>query len=71
MQVMLEAGVATRRGIMCAHREPAYAGVELRFPLPQSERAQDQCLLLPLYPQMTEDEQVEVVSALKMVCRRE
>jgi dTDP-4-amino-4,6-dideoxygalactose transaminase len=68
MQVMLEAGVATRRGIMCAHREPAYAGVELRFPLPQSERAQDQCLLLPLYPQMTEDEQVEVVSALKMVC---
>ena len=24
MQKMLDAGVATRRGVMCAHREPAY-----------------------------------------------
>lgn len=25
MQAMLDAGVSTRRGVMCAHREPAYA----------------------------------------------
>ena len=24
MQAMLDAGIATRRGIMCAHRESAY-----------------------------------------------
>ena len=24
MQAMLDAGVSTRRGIMCSHREPAY-----------------------------------------------
>ena len=35
MQSMLDQGVATRRGIMCAHREPAYAGAHLRFALPE------------------------------------
>lgn len=70
MQAMLDAGVATRRGIMCAHREPAYADAERRFPLPHSERAQDECILLPLYPLMTEDEQIQVVSALTMACNK-
>jgi dTDP-4-amino-4,6-dideoxygalactose transaminase len=55
MQRMMDDGIATRRGIMCAHREPAYAGAALRHPLPRSEEAQDCCLILPLYPQMTED----------------
>jgi len=66
---MLDRGIATRRGIMCAHREPAYAETELRFALPKSERAQDECILLPLYPQMTDDEQACVVSLLKESCR--
>ena len=57
MQAMLDAGVSTRRGIMCSHREPAYRDVAPRRPLPESERAQDSCILLPLYPQMTPDEQ--------------
>ena len=70
MQAMLDAGIATRRGIMCAHREPAYAGAERRFPLPHSERAQDECILLPLFPLMTEDEQMQVVSALTMACNK-
>ena len=66
MQAMLDAGVATRRGIMCAHREPAYARDAASVALPHSERAQDECILLPLYPQMTEDEQTRVVEALTM-----
>lgn len=70
MQAMLDAGVATRRGIMCAHREPAYAGRAPHPTLPHSERAQDECILLPLYPQMTEDEQARVVEALKSASRR-
>jgi perosamine synthetase len=64
MQAMLDAGVATRRGVMCAHREAAYAAAELRFPLPVSEAAQDQGVILPLYPQMQEAEVDGVVSAL-------
>jgi Predicted pyridoxal phosphate-dependent enzyme apparently involved in regulation of cell wall biogenesis len=65
MQSMLDNGVATRRGIMCIHRERSYADQPLRFPLPKSEEAQDNCILLPLFHQMTEDVQDQVVSALK------
>jgi len=71
MQTMLDAGVATRRGVMCAHREPPYKDLPLRHPLPLSERAQDRCILLPLYPQMTEEEQIRVVEALKQAVASE
>ncbi|MBF9233901.1 DegT/DnrJ/EryC1/StrS family aminotransferase [Microvirga alba] len=64
MQKMLDRGVATRRGIMCVHREPAYADLALRFPLPESERAQNGSILLPLFHQMTDGMQDQVVSAL-------
>ncbi|MDR7465403.1 MAG: DegT/DnrJ/EryC1/StrS family aminotransferase [Armatimonadota bacterium] len=84
MQAMLEAGIATRRGIMCAHREPAYPrgtwscgpraepcgcpeGACAR--LAESERAQDEVVLLPLYHQMTEAEQDAVVEALGRACK--
>lgn len=65
MQHMLDCGIATRRGIMCIHREAAYANLPLRFPLPESERAQDHCILLPLFPQMNTDVQMQVVRALQ------
>jgi perosamine synthetase len=68
MQSMLDRGVATRRGIMCIHRERPYAETA-RFPLPVSEDAQDRTILLPLYPQMTEAEQDQVVGALKAAVR--
>lgn len=70
MQSMLDRGIATRRGIMCTHREPAYREKEpWRFagPLNESELAQDRGVILPLYPQMTDDEQDTVVSALSAV----
>jgi len=65
MQTMLDLGIATRRGIMCTHREAAYKDFPSRHPLALSEIAQDRCILLPLYPQMTEDEQRRVVEALR------
>jgi len=65
MQAMLDKGIATRRGIMCAHREEVYAGLPRRGSLAQSEAAQDGSIVLPLYPQMTDDEQDQVVDALK------
>jgi perosamine synthetase len=68
MQIMLDAGIATRRGIMCSHREAVYANVPLRVPLPHSEAAQDQCIILPLYPQMTSAEQEQVAAVLKKAC---
>jgi len=64
MQAMLDRGVSTRRGIMCAHLEPAFAAHSRRFPLPHSEEARDRCILLPLYPQMTSSDQERVVESL-------
>jgi dTDP-4-amino-4,6-dideoxygalactose transaminase len=47
MQSLLNDGIATRRGIMCSHREPAYAKESWGAigTLVESERAQDQCVL--------------------------
>lgn len=64
MQSMLDDGIATRRGIMCAHMEAAYADKPRRFALPHSESARDGCLLLPLFPQMTDAEQEQVAASL-------
>jgi dTDP-4-amino-4,6-dideoxygalactose transaminase len=65
MQTMLDAGIATRRGIMCAHREAPYAG---DWRLPNSEFAQDRRILLPLFHQITDDEQSRVAETLKGAC---
>jgi perosamine synthetase len=65
MQKLLDRGIATRRGIMCAHRERPYADLPQPHPLVESERAQDRSILLPLYAQMTEEEQDRVVTALR------
>jgi dTDP-4-amino-4,6-dideoxygalactose transaminase len=70
MQHMLDREIATRRGIMCIHRETAYADLPPRFPLPFSEDAQTGCILLPLFPQMTADMQAQVVEALRQAVQQ-
>jgi perosamine synthetase len=64
MQALQDRGIQTRRGVMCAHREPAYRNLPLRFPLPVSEMLQDRSIVLPLYPEMTEEQQERVITAL-------
>jgi dTDP-4-amino-4,6-dideoxygalactose transaminase len=70
MQHMLNGGVATRRGIMCAHREPAYAHVGHDLRLPHSEAAQDRCILLPLFSDITDEEMDRVAETLASACER-
>ncbi len=67
MQAMLDAGIATRRGIMCAHREDGYKNGRA-LTLPNSEFAQDRRIILPLFHQMTDAEQIEVAETLKRAC---
>ena len=75
MQALLDDGIATRRGVMCSHRELAYARNSWTAfgALTESERAQDHCILLPLYHQLTPQEQEFVVErlrvALETVCQ--
>ncbi|MDB6088775.1 MAG: Glutamine--scyllo-inositol transaminase [Gammaproteobacteria bacterium] len=68
MQSMLDAGIATRRGIMCSHREPPYADALVSGSLAKSEAAQDHGLILPLFPQMTPSDQERVAAELKAAC---
>jgi dTDP-4-amino-4,6-dideoxygalactose transaminase len=68
MQLMLDAGVSTRRGIMNAHQEPAYAGTGA-FDLPVSEDARDWIVLLPLHHELTEQDQDRVIELLRSPVR--
>lgn len=67
MQRLLDRGVASKTGIMCAHREPAYTGWR-GGPLSGSERAQDRVVLLPLFHEMTEQQMETVAEALCQSC---
>jgi dTDP-4-amino-4,6-dideoxygalactose transaminase len=64
MQALLDRGVGTRRGIMNAHQEGAYADAPLRFPLTRSEQARDSVVLIPLYADMTDEQQSKVIDQL-------
>ncbi len=86
MQDLLDQGIATRRGVMCAHREAERVdGVwtcgagrqcaEGCAPrgcrrLAESERAQDRSILLPLFPQLTEEDHEHVIRSLSLALER-
>jgi dTDP-4-amino-4,6-dideoxygalactose transaminase len=67
MEALLKEEIRTVRGVMCAHREPAYQDQPLRFPLPVSERLQDRSIILPLFPGLTDGEQDRVIAALRQI----
>ena len=75
MQRMLDAGIATRRAVMCVHREDSYPHESWRHAsdtddcLGHSEYAQDHAIVLPLYSQMSDGQQDRVVSTLAEVVR--
>jgi dTDP-4-amino-4,6-dideoxygalactose transaminase len=65
MEVLADAGVSARRGIMAAHRQPAYRSVDTgSVPLPVTERLTDNTLILPVYHQLTDNEQSRVIDSV-------
>ncbi len=64
MQILLDQGISTRRGIMNAHQEEAYYYLPPQY-LPHSEQARDTVILLPLFSAISDDEVDRVVTALK------
>lgn len=69
MQALLDRGISTRRGIMNSHQEPAYADLPCG-PLPRSESARDEVILLPIYATMTSEEQNRVIDAIRFCSNR-
>jgi dTDP-4-amino-4,6-dideoxygalactose transaminase len=61
--------ISARRGIMASHRQPAYADVE-HVPLPVTERLTDSTLILPVFHQMTEDQQDRVIASVRAAAGR-
>lgn len=61
---LLADGISARRGIMASHLEPAYEG-HPHGDLAVTERLTRRSLLLPLFHEMTEDQQDHVVAALR------
>ncbi len=67
---LAEAGISARRGIMAAHRQPAYAGRDTgSAPLPVTERLTDTTLILPLYHQIGRDELDRVIAVVRAAGR--
>jgi dTDP-4-amino-4,6-dideoxygalactose transaminase len=67
MQALLDRGISTRRGIMNSHQEAPYSGGS--YHLPHSEAARDSVLLLPIYHQLSDDEQTYVIDQLRELSR--
>lgn len=65
LQHLATDGISARRGIMAAHRQPAYAGLPGVGPLPVTERLTDNTLILPLYHQLTLGDQDRVIASLR------
>jgi dTDP-4-amino-4,6-dideoxygalactose transaminase len=81
MQALLDQNVACRRGVMCAHKEPAYFSEPWRCGPPtdasrssrhlvESERATAGSVILPLFPAMTDEQQQHVATALRLSVNR-
>jgi dTDP-4-amino-4,6-dideoxygalactose transaminase len=64
LSYLMERQISPRRGIMASHLEPAYADHPHR-PLPNTERLTRDSVILPLYHVMTDDEQDQVVAAVR------
>jgi len=68
MQELRDREIATRPGVMTAHREPAYQ--HLGVSLPTSEMASDGSLALPLFNELTQSQAERVTMALVDISRK-
>jgi perosamine synthetase len=69
MTRLLEKGIATRRGIMAIHREDCYRDYAAAV-LPNTERITDKTLILPLYPRLSDEEQIFIINSIKEILMR-
>ncbi len=67
MRRLLRKGIATRRGVMAIHEEAAYAdrpGIGGRVGLRHTEAATRETLMLPIFPDLSEEQQDYVLEQL-------
>ena len=64
MQKLLDRGVSSRRGIMAIHREDPYRSAQWESLLPITNLTTDSAVVLPLFHQMSDEDQLFVINAL-------
>jgi len=65
LEALAAEDVSAGRGIMAAHRQPAYADRDTgSVPLPVTEHLTDNTLILPVFHQLTETELTQVIDAI-------
>jgi dTDP-4-amino-4,6-dideoxygalactose transaminase len=69
LDALLARGVASRRGLMAVHREAPYRDARRAGDLAESERADAQSFLLPIFPGLAADDQDYVVEQLAAALR--
>jgi dTDP-4-amino-4,6-dideoxygalactose transaminase len=66
LEQLAEAGISARRGIMAAHRQPAYrwgnSGGSL---LHQTERLNDRTLILPVFHELDDEGLSRIISTIR------
>lgn len=67
---LLYKGISVKPGITTIHREPAYKDICKGLSLPESESACDDCVILPLYPQMKKEEQNFVIDSILALLKK-
>ena len=67
MRNLLHDGIATRRGVMAIHEEASYSGQAPQGApeLPHTEAATRETLMLPLFPDLSEDQQDYILERLE------
>lgn len=70
MQELLDRGVSTRRGIMAIHREAPFNDGRWEARLPETNAATDSTIILPLFHQMTENDQDYVSESIDAIAGR-
>jgi dTDP-4-amino-4,6-dideoxygalactose transaminase len=68
-QHLLDAGIACRPAYMACHVQPVYRGLCPDLYLPNTEKALSSVLILPLFPQMREEDQHYIVKVLREACQ--
>lgn len=69
MRFLFDRGIASRRGIMAIHKVPYYREMLGDICLPVTEYVAERGLVLPLYPQMSQEDQDRVVQGLADACQ--
>jgi dTDP-4-amino-4,6-dideoxygalactose transaminase len=65
LEALADEDISARRGIMASHRQPPYRDLTPEAGLPVTERLTDGTLILPVFHQLTQEDQDRVLAVLR------